>query len=201
MVEFVVAAKDFKKAIGLILLGRAAHMETDVAEFRAVAGLLELSSVGTETEMDVEIVQAGYAQVPLPVLKDLKKLAASYKQPRLHIRIEDRLLRIESYTLRHPAIELKRIGAKMADLPVDAGFLDTLAMVKLFSAEEIAESGLAARVLDAQEKATAAIELAASSLSIFQVPREEIRKLLDTQLTKRASELKANLRAFKAGAQ
>jgi len=74
-------------------------------------------------------------------------------------------------------------------------------MVKLFSAEEIADSGLAARVLDAQEKATAAIELAASSLSIFQVPREEIRKLLDTQLSKRASELKANLRAFNAGAQ
>ena len=85
----------------------------------------------------------------------------------------------------------------MADLPVDAGFLDTLAMVKLFSAEEIAESGLAARVLDAQEKATAAIEGATTWLSPFEIPREEVRRLLDAQLGKRASELKSNLRAFK----
>jgi len=107
MVEFTVAAKDFKKAINLILVGRAAHMETDVAEFRAVAGLLQLSSVGTETNFDADIVQAGYAQISIPVLKDLKKLAASYKQPRLRIRIEDHVVRIESYALRHPAIELK----------------------------------------------------------------------------------------------
>ena len=198
MLEFIVAAKEFKKAISLILAGRREHMDTDTAEFKAVANTLELSSVGTETQIDAEVVQAGYARVPLPVLRDLKKVAATYKQPRLHLRVDEGRFRIESYSLANPGIELRKIGAKMADLPVDAGFLDTLAMVKLFSAEEIAESGLAARVLDAQEKATAAIEGATTWLSPFRVPREEVRKLLEAQLSKRAAEVKSNLKAFGA---
>jgi hypothetical protein len=198
MIEFIVAAKEFRKAVNLILSGRKEHMDTDTAEFKAVANMLELSSVGTETQIDAEVVQAGYARVPLPVLKDLKKVAGTYKQPRLHLRVDEGRFRIESYSLANPGIELRKIGVKMADLPVDAGFLDTLAMVKLFSAEEIAESGLAARVLGAQEKATAAIEGATTWLSPFHVPREEVRKLLEAQLSKRASEVKSNLRAFGA---
>jgi len=74
MIEFTVVAKDFKKAISLILAGRKEHMDTDTAEFRAVANLLELSSVGTDTQVDAEVAQAGYARVPLPVLKNVKKL-------------------------------------------------------------------------------------------------------------------------------
>lgn len=201
MVEFTVAAKDFKKAIRLILVGRAAHMDSDLADFRAAANLLDLSSVGTETKVDADVAQAGYAQVPLPVLKDIKKIISTYKQPRLRVRIHEGVFRVESYSLSHTGIELKRIGAKMADLPVNAGYLDTLAMVKLFSAEEIAESGLAARVLDAQQRANAAIELATLALLVFQVPREEVRKLLDAHLSARAAELKPNLSAFKAGAR
>ena len=196
MIEFTVVAKDFKKAISLILAGRKEHMDTDTAEFRAVANLLELSSVGTDTQVDAEVAQAGYARVPLPVLKNVKKLAASYKEPRLRIRIDEGRFRIETFSLANPGIELKPMGAKMADLPVDAGFLDTLALVKLFSAQEIAESGLAARVLDAQEKAAAAIEGATQWLSTFEIRREEVRRLLDAQLGKRASELKSNFRAF-----
>ncbi len=196
MIEFNVGAKEFKKAVSLLLAGRKEHMDTDTTEFKAVANLLELSSVGTETQIDAEVVQAGYARVPLPVLRDLKKVAATYKQTRLRMRVDEGRFRIESYSLANSGIELKRMGAKMADIPVDAGFLDTLAMTKLFSAEEIAESGLAARVLDAQEKATAAIDGATTWLLPFEIPREEVRRLLDAQLGKRASELKSNLRAF-----
>ena len=201
MLEFSVVAKDFRKSISLLLVNRAGHMQTDVAELRAVASSLELSCVGTEATLDAEVAQAGSVQVPLAVLKNIKRVAASYKLPRLHFRIEDGVFRIESYSLRDRAIELKRMGAKIADLPVNAGFLDTLAMVKLFSAEEIAECGLAARMFEAQQKATAAIELATSSLALFQVPREDIRKLLDAQVSRRASELKSNFRAFNAGAE
>jgi hypothetical protein len=197
MIEFKVAAKDFRKAVSLILVGRAAYMNTDLAHFEVVADSLEISSVGGETQIDTDVAQAGYAQVPLSILKDIRKVASTYKQAQLKIRIDDGLFRIESYSFRNPAIELRRIGGKIADIPVNAGYLDTLAMVKLLSAEEIVESGLTARVLEAQEKASAAVDGATSWLAIFEVQKEEVRKLVDAQLAKRASELKPNLRVFK----
>lgn len=47
MVEFTVAAKDFKKAIRFILAGRKEYMDKDTADFVAVADDLELCSTGT----------------------------------------------------------------------------------------------------------------------------------------------------------
>lgn len=80
---------------------------------------------------------------------------------RLRIRIDSGRFRVESFGYSHPDIELKQIGTRIADLPINAGVLDALAIQKLFSAEEIAESGLAARVVEAQEKAIQAVERAA----------------------------------------
>lgn len=192
MIEFTVVAKDFRKAISLMLAGRKGHMDTDTSEFKAVANLLELSSVGTETQIDAEVAQAGCARVPLPVLKNVKKLAATFKPPRLRVRVEDGRVSIESSSLSHPGIELKRVGARKADIPVDASLLDTLAMVRLFSGEEIAESRLTARVQSAYENAKAAIDSAHTRLSAFEVPREEIDRLVAFRIGKRASELKSN---------
>jgi hypothetical protein len=45
MIEFIVAAKEFRKAVSLILSGRKEHMDTDTAEFKAVANLLEQPSL------------------------------------------------------------------------------------------------------------------------------------------------------------
>jgi enoyl-CoA hydratase/carnithine racemase len=62
---------------------------------------------------------------------------------------------------------------------------------KLFSAEEIAESGLAARVVEAQEKAIQAVERAADSFREFGVPREVFGDLLDVQVALQAKAIKA----------
>jgi hypothetical protein len=74
---------------------------------------------------------------------------------------------------------------------VDATPLDTLALVKLLSSEEIAEAGLSARVLDAQERAISAIDWATRSLEEFRVPREAVRDLLESHLALYASSIKA----------
>jgi len=131
-------------------------------------------------------------KVPVPLFKNLNKVSASYKLHRLRFRIGNGYSRTESYSLRDPAIALKPMGMRMADLPVNASFLGTLAMMKLFSVDEIADCGLAARVLDAQEKATAAVELATSSLALFQIPRADIRKLRATQQTRLRAEIQSS---------
>src|ERR1039457_819195 len=170
MIEFTVVAEDFKNAINIILAGRTEHMDTDTAEFKAVGNLLELNSVGTEAKVDAEVAQTGRAWLPLPVLANINKLAASFNRPKLDVRIEEGRVRIESSNLSHEGIELKEFGAKKADIPVDASVLDTLALVRLFSREEIAESGLTARVQAAYEKSVAAIEGAVTCLAEFEVP-------------------------------
>jgi hypothetical protein len=107
------------------------------------------------------------------------------------LRIEPGRLRIENFGLSHPDITLNPIGNRIADLPVDATPQDTLALVKLLSSEEIAEAGLSARVLDAQERAIAAIDSATKSLREFGVPREAVRELLESHLALHACCLKA----------
>jgi hypothetical protein len=49
VIEFTLAAKDFKKAVNLILVGRAAHIDSDLAHFGATADRLELSSCSRAT--------------------------------------------------------------------------------------------------------------------------------------------------------
>ncbi len=191
MVEFFVSARDFKKGIRLILVGRKEYMDQDTADFRAVADDLELCSTGTSTHMDAQVIRAGNARVPLPVLSHIKKIAVSFKRDRLRVQIEAGRFKVESYSLSHPDVELKRIGTRLADLPVNASALDGLALQKLFSAEELAESGVAARVLAAQERASSAIESAASSLQEFGVPREAVAELLDAHISLHAKVLKA----------
>ncbi len=191
MLELLVRTQDLKKAIRLILLGRKEYLAQDTADFRAIADTLELCSTGSSTAIEASVIQAGYARVPLDVLKKLRRTAVTYKKTQVRLRIEPGRVRIENFGLSHPDIELQRLGSRIVDLPVDATPLDMLALVKLLSSDEIAEAGLAARVLNAQERAIAAIDWAARSLEDFQVPREAIRDLLESHLALHASALKA----------
>jgi hypothetical protein len=189
MLDFSVRTNDLKRAIRLILVGRKDFLDT--ADFRAFADALELCSTGTSTKLEASIAEAGYARVPFEVLKKLGRAAVSYKQDRVRLRIESERLRIENFGLSHPDITLKPIGTRIADLPVDATPLDTLALVKLLSSEEINEAGLSARVLDAQERAIAAIDFATRALEDFRIPREAVRSLLESHLALHAASLRA----------
>ncbi len=191
MIECTVEAKDLKKAIRLVLIGRSDYMDKDTADVVVSAGDLQLCSTGTSTTIHAAVLQAGYARVPLPVLKTVKRAAASFKAPRLRVRIDNGRFRVESFACSHRDIELRQLGRRMVDLPIDAGVLDTLAVQRLYSAEEIAESGLAARVVDAQERAIRAIEGAAGSLREFGVPREAVGDLLDAHVALHAKSMKA----------
>ena len=192
MVEFIVGAKEFKKSVRMILSGRTQHLDTDAADFRAVANLLDLSSVGTETQMDAEVTQAGCARMPLIMLKGLKKAAVTFKQDKLRIQIEDGRVKLQSLSLSHPGIQLLEMGTRVADIPMDASLLDTLAMVKLFSGRDLSDSGLLPRVHEARLAAVAAIDHATTCLSKFEVPRETVQKLFEDHISKRSASLKAN---------
>lgn len=126
-------------------------------------------------------------------MKNVKKVAASFKQDRLRVRIEDTKLRIQTFGFTHPDIELKKCGVRAVDVPMDAAVIDVLELMKLFSAEELGESGLAARIMEAQEQAIQSIESAHFHLKAFGVPREAVNDLLDAHVALHARALKAIL--------
>ena len=193
MLEFKVSAKEFKKAVRLIMIGRTEFVDKDAADFTIVADELHLCSTGTSTTIRVSTIQAGCARVPLAALKKIKQAVSTFKRPLLLMRIEAGRFRVESFSYSHADIEMRRLGRRIADLPIDAGALDTLAVQQLLSAEEVGEAGLAARVVDAQERAIAAVDSAISCLKEFGISRDEIVSLLEAHITSHAKSIKPSI--------
>jgi len=182
MVEFSLSLAAFKKAIRTVMVGRSEYMDHDTADLVAVADTVELCSTGTSIVLPATVVQGGCGRIPLVVLRNAKRAAASFKKNRLRVRIEGGRIKLDSFSFSHPEIELKPIGTRIADLPINATALDCLAVQTLFSAEEIAESGLAPRILDAQEIAVWSIKSAADTLAKFGVPLEAVRDLVEAHI-------------------
>lgn len=187
MIEFTVPAKEFKKALRFILVGREEYSQADVVDFLVRAADLEICTTGTSVHLEACVYSAGYARLPLLLLKKIKKLASSYNKPKLSIRIDKERFRIESFAMVEEGIELKPIGPRITDVPIDATVLDLLAIQKLYSAEEIADSGLAARVAEAQQKSASDLNSAMLSLSRYGIPREVIRDLIDAHVSLHAN--------------
>jgi hypothetical protein len=190
VIEFFVKNEDFRKAVRLILAGSREFMDTDTADLNVRGEIIELQTTGTSTDLPAEVVAAGYARVPLPTLKEVNRIARSFATPRIRVRIEPGKFRVESFCLSNSAIELRSIGARIADLPVDAPAADALALLKLYSADELGDSGLAARVMLAQQFATARIDSAHAPLQELGVTRDELLKLVDQHVASRAKVLK-----------
>lgn len=182
MLEFSVSIREFTRAIRLLLAGRQQHADYDTADLTARADSVELRSTGTSVEIPATVVQGGSGRIPTTILPKLKRAAASFKTEHLRVTVETGRVRIGSFSTSHSDIELRPVGSRTVDLPIDATALDCLAVQALFSADEIAASGLAARVLDAQETAIEAIKGATMCLSEFSVPREAVRELVEAHV-------------------
>ena len=193
MIELFVSTSALKKAIRQILSGRGDYIDHDTVDISASGDSLEFTSTGTSTTIDAGIRQAGYARVPLPVLEKVKKFAGTFNKESLFLRVEPGRVRIESASVSHADVEMRSIGRRIADLPVNAGPLDVLALQRIFSAEEIADSGLAARVLDAQETARTSVDGAVANLERLEIPRSKVVEILEDQITQRALMLRDNL--------
>jgi hypothetical protein len=87
------------------------------------------------------------------------------------VRIETGSIKVESTVFSHPEISLRLIGARIADLPIDASLPDVLALSAQFRPEEIEDSGLLRKVLAAQEEASRLIDRAAAILEPLGIER------------------------------
>jgi hypothetical protein len=190
-IEFRVRVSDLKNATKQLLVNRGEFRDSDLVDLLVSECVATLRTVGTSTEIPVFGTSPGTARFPLSVLKDMAKMAGTYKSKELPVVVEEGSMKVARFRMRNENITLGAIPNQQIDIPVDASLLDTLALGVLLSERQITEQGLTRRVLDAWQKANEAIHEAAASLTALEVTEAEIRGLVEQRVQTVAERLRA----------
>lgn len=190
-VEFRVRVSDLKNATKQLVVNRGEFRDSDLVDLLVSECVATLRTVGTSTEIPVIGTSPGVARLPLSVLKEMTKVAGSYKTEEVPILIIEGGIKVASFRRANEQITLGQIPDQRIDIPVDASLLDTLAIGVLFSEMQITEQGLTRRVLDAWQKANEAIHEAAASLTKLEVTEAQIRGLVEERVQSVADRLRA----------
>ncbi|MFZ0801791.1 MAG: hypothetical protein WBQ09_10925 [Terriglobales bacterium] len=188
-VDFRIRVRDLAKATKHLLFNRAQFADTDFADILVSETGATFRAVGTDTEVPVNGTQPGTARLPLRVLNQIPGLARSYKERDIQISFVAGVMTVGRTKVRHQDIVVGLIPDQSVSLPPDASVLDTLAVARLLSPEEIVEQGLRERVEFAQEQATDAIAKATFALAEFGVSPEQLRALVDSRIEAVAGKL------------
>ena len=131
---------------------------------------------------------------PLAILPKLRKVASTFGDKPVRIRIENGRIRVNSMSISIPGITTKPMSDRPIDIPDDAPARDILALNYLFTKEEIVESDLTARFLAANSQRIKAIDSAAGTLSAFGITSGDIESLVNIALKSHAEKLRAMLK-------
>lgn len=189
-IEFRVRVSDLKNATKQLLVNRGEFRDSDLADLLVSECAATLRSVGTSTEIPVFGTSTGVARLPLSVLKDIARIAGTYKSKEVPVVVEEGSIKVSSFRIRSEEITLGSIPNQQIDIPVDASLLDTLALGVLLNELQITEQGLTRRVLDAWQKANEAIHEAALSLTELDVTEAQIRGLVEERVQAAAERLR-----------
>jgi len=166
------------------LRGRQAQAE--FVDINARNSEIELVSTSVSSAFPAEVISSGYARAPYLVFEWFSKAVKTLRQPSVRIAIQEGQVKAASLTFTHPDISIRLIGARIADLPMDAPLPEVLALLVKFSPEELADSGLLARVLTAQEQTSALVDRAMGALAPLEIKRDALNEFIWQQIKKRA---------------
>jgi hypothetical protein len=187
-IEFVVPHGEFNRAVKYLLAGRATA-PTDRLEFTDINlkdAELEFVSSGVSSSLPVDVRTPGYARVPFRVFERISRAIRTLRKHSLRVRIETGSIKVENSVFSHPEISLRLIGARIADLPIDASLPDILALLAQFRPEEINDSGLLGKVPAAQEEASKLIDQASAVLEPLGLERAAVSHFVTEQIERRA---------------
>ena len=178
--EFVIAKKDFDSAVKQILAGREATSMEPV-DLTVGRSSLRLGAMGTDVEVPVETKTTGVARLSIRNIAGLKRISRTYKTALINIRVADGHIRFERTSIRIDSPDAKNTR-RVIDIPSDARAMDLIALQEIFSAEEIEESGLLPKVLEAKETKEKTLEAAASSLHKYEFTWSELSSMAENKL-------------------
>lgn len=187
-IEFSAVLKEFNMAVKYLLAGTS-HTEQDSLEMLDInvrAAEVELVTAGVSSPFPAEVRRSGYARVPLLVFERISRAIRGLRNDSIRVSVEQGTIKVGKLSCSHPEIALRLIGARVADLPMDAALLDVLALQARFRPEELEDSGLLAKVLEAQEQASIMIDQAFVSLEPLGIERATLSMFVSEQIAARA---------------
>lgn len=187
-IEFSADLKEFNKAVKYLLAGtsRTEQDSLEMVDLNARAPEVELVTTGVSSPFPADVQCSGYARVPLLVFERISRAIRNLRRDSIQVLIETGTIRVGKLSFLHPEISLRLIGARIADLPIDAPLPDVLALQARFRPEELEDSGVLGRVLEAQEQTSKLIDQAFESLEQLGITRATLSAFVSEQIAARA---------------
>lgn len=179
--DFEISKKDFSSALRQVLQGRKPE-SADSVDMTAEPEKLTLVVTGTSVEVPIEAQERGSFSVPIGVLFKVKRISATYDEPRLRIRVSEGRFRLQGMSTSHPGIKPRQIARRVIDIPQDARPQDILSLPLIFSVDEIEDCGLHVRLLEAQKKMTEDVNRASELLAPYGFVRDELRAMANRNI-------------------
>jgi hypothetical protein len=190
--DFTISKPNLNSALRQMLQGQKTG-SNETVDLTITQNTLTVVITGRSIELPVETGEIGSASLPASVLQGVKRVLRTYQEDSFRIRVFPGKLKLQGYTITEPRITLRNVGKRIIDIPADALDLDLLSIPLLFTREEIEESALSAKVLDAQHRLSLSMESATHSLNAVGVTHQEIRDIVTTKIRTHATGLGNNI--------
>ena len=120
----------------------------------------------------------------------MKKISGTYDDKEFRIRVSDGKFRLQGMTASHPGIKARPIARRVIDIPEDATARDILSLPSIFSADEIEDCGLEAKLLDAQKKLADDLDSALWTIRKYGFERDELTAMAKLKIKAHADAMK-----------
>ena len=181
-VEFIIRTSDLRQATSQLKANRGKRTETDFVDILVSECAATFRSVGTEIEVPVNGKIPGAVRIPLRIVDKINSTVKTMKKKELPFHCEPGIIKIGSWSVKHPDIELGRIPDQRLGLPIDVSVLDTLALAEILSADQIVEEGMRERMEEAIDTRTSVVAAALAALQTLGITERQLQGLVDAHV-------------------
>ena len=135
-IDFTVDSEELMQALKPFLAGRARGKAAalEYVDVKAQKDEIEFVSTAISATIRGEVVSSGCARIPFPLFETLFRRPQRLAAGRLSIQIREGEIKAGPMIVKNPEVAMLLIGARIADLPLDAPLLETLALTLRFRA-------------------------------------------------------------------
>jgi hypothetical protein len=179
--DLMIDRKELDNALQQILQGRNAQ-GPEVVDFTADRESLTVVVTGRSVEVDIEVTETGSVSVPIAVIAKLMKVCKTYEKEQVRLRATKGQVRLEGMSIANKGIRMRKIARRVIDIPQDARPMDLLGLPHIFTAIEIKDSELSAKVLQAEKKMAKRLDSASKDLADYEISRDELHALVESRI-------------------
>lgn len=194
-VEFIVQMDDLRQATSQLKANRGQRTDTDFVDILASDSTATFHAVGSETEVFAIVTHPGSVRIPLRIVEKINTVVKTWKKTEVPFHCETGVIKLGSFSVSHPDIELGRVPDQRLGLPINVSVLDTLALAEVLTAEQIVEEGMRARIEEAIQTRSLAVVKALAALQPLDMTERQLQGLVDSHIKEAAKRLRKSFRA------